>query len=113
MAFSTSFATLGTSTVVAESISACLCLNKLSKDSQPLGELLTFILGHGVHEAIALEESQEFKAGIVSQEVHRGFRLGNRLLRPATIKVSTGPGKKKPTAGTEISTWQHPQQLLE
>ena len=66
-----------------------------------------------VHEATALKESQEFKEGIVSQEVHRGFRLGNRLLRPATIKISTGPGKNKPTAGTEKSTLKQPQLLLE
>ncbi|GAB2271967.1 hypothetical protein Dimus_006797 [Dionaea muscipula] len=48
-----------------------------------------------VHEAIAREESEEFKAGIVIQELRRGFLLGNRLLRPAMVKVSSGPGKKK------------------
>ncbi|GFZ14500.1 co-chaperone GrpE family protein [Actinidia rufa] len=47
-----------------------------------------------VHEAIAREESQEFKEGIVSQEVRRGFYLGNQLLRPATVKVSTGLAKR-------------------
>ncbi|VAH47821.1 unnamed protein product [Triticum turgidum subsp. durum] len=45
-----------------------------------------------VHEAIAREESTEFKAGIVSHEVHRGFLLRERVLRPAAVKVSTGPG---------------------
>lgn len=45
-----------------------------------------------VHEAIAREESTQFKAGIVSHEVHRGFLLRERVLRPATVKVSTGPG---------------------
>ena len=34
----------------------------------------------------------QFKAGIVSQEVRRGFLLRERLLRSATVKVSTGPG---------------------
>jgi molecular chaperone GrpE len=47
-----------------------------------------------VHEAIAREESSQFKAGIVSHEVRRGFLLKERLLRPATVKVSTGPGKQ-------------------
>lgn len=53
-----------------------------------------------VHEAIAREESQEFKEGIVSQELRRGFLLGDRLVRPAMVKVSTGPRKEKPTAST-------------
>lgn len=47
-----------------------------------------------VHEAIAREESTEFKAGIVSHEVHRGFLLREKVLRPATVKVSTGPGEE-------------------
>lgn len=53
-----------------------------------------------VHEAIAREESQEFKEGIVSQELRRGFLLGDRLVRPAMVKVSTGPRKERPTAST-------------
>ncbi|XP_051150789.1 uncharacterized protein LOC127265148 [Andrographis paniculata] len=50
-----------------------------------------------VHEAIARVESQQFKEGIIVQELHRGFFLGDRLLRPAVVKVSSGPGKKKPS----------------
>lgn len=49
-----------------------------------------------MHEAIAREESHEFKEGIVIQEFRRGFYLGDRLLRAAMVKVSTGPGKQKP-----------------
>ncbi|XP_015885577.3 uncharacterized protein LOC107420985 [Ziziphus jujuba] len=48
-----------------------------------------------LHEAIAREESHEFKEGIIIQEFRRGFLLGDRLLRPATVKVSSGPGRKK------------------
>lgn len=48
-----------------------------------------------MHEAIAREESHEFKEGIVIQEFRRGFYLGDRLLRPAMVKVSAGPGKRK------------------
>lgn len=59
-----------------------------------------------LHEAIAREESQEFKEGIVVHEFRRGFQLGDRLLRPATVKVSAGPGRRtastapSPTAAT-------------
>ena len=59
-----------------------------------------------LHEAIAREESQEFKEGIVTQEFRRGFLLGNRLLRPAMVKVSSGPGSKQATVATENSSGQ-------
>ncbi|XP_059631884.1 uncharacterized protein LOC132274588 [Cornus florida] len=59
-----------------------------------------------LHEAIAREESQEFKEGIIVKEFRRGFSLGGRLLRPATVKVSVGPGKKGTSAATEVSTEQ-------
>uniref|UniRef100_A0A7N0TK97 GrpE protein homolog n=1 Tax=Kalanchoe fedtschenkoi TaxID=63787 RepID=A0A7N0TK97_KALFE len=48
-----------------------------------------------LHEAIAREESQEYKEGIIIYEFRRGFLLGDRLLRPAMVKVSSGPGRKK------------------
>ncbi|KAI3717673.1 hypothetical protein L1987_69439 [Smallanthus sonchifolius] len=48
-----------------------------------------------VHEAIAREESKEFNEGIVIEEFRRGFVLGERLLRPAMVKVSAGPGRPK------------------
>ncbi|XP_062028205.1 uncharacterized protein LOC133744091 [Rosa rugosa] len=57
-----------------------------------------------VHEAIAREESQEFPEGIVIQEIRRGFLLGGRLLRPAMVKVSIGPGSKKSPVATEKSS---------
>ncbi|KAL3641798.1 hypothetical protein CASFOL_012613 [Castilleja foliolosa] len=56
-----------------------------------------------MHEAIAREESNEFKEGIIIQEFRRGFYLGERLLRPAMVKVSAGPGKKKPSPVPEIA----------
>ncbi|XP_065881562.1 uncharacterized protein [Euphorbia lathyris] len=54
-----------------------------------------------LHEAIAREESEEYKEGIIIQEFRRGFRLGDRLLRPAMVKVSAGPGKKKAPISVE------------
>ncbi|XP_077233601.1 co-chaperone GrpE family protein [Tasmannia lanceolata] len=59
-----------------------------------------------VHEAIARVESQEFKEGIVIQEVRRGFVLGDRLLRPAVVKVSTGVSPKKALDASEESVEQ-------
>jgi molecular chaperone GrpE (heat shock protein) len=54
----------------------------------------SFVFFMQVHEAISREASMQFKAGIVMHEVRRGFHLKERLLRPATVKVSTGSGKQ-------------------
>lgn len=51
-----------------------------------------------LHEAIGHEESQEFNEGIITEEVRRGFVLGDRLLRPATVKVSSGRKKASPNS---------------
>lgn len=42
------------------------------------------------------EDSSEFKEGVVIEEYRKGFRLGDRLLRPSMVKVSAGPGPAKP-----------------
>uniref|UniRef100_A0A0A9HIX9 Pco143734 n=1 Tax=Arundo donax TaxID=35708 RepID=A0A0A9HIX9_ARUDO len=48
-----------------------------------------------LHEAIMREESVEYEEGIILQEFRKGFKLGERLLRPAMVKVSAGPGPEK------------------
>ncbi|KAL7588407.1 uncharacterized protein LOC111917086 isoform X1 [Lactuca sativa] len=45
-----------------------------------------------LHEAIMREESTEYEEGVVIQEFRKGFRIGERLLRPSMVKVSAGPG---------------------
>ena len=42
-----------------------------------------------VHEAIATEQTDEFEPDTVTREVQRGYRLGDKLLRPAMVKVAT------------------------
>ncbi|KAF5194704.1 Grpe [Thalictrum thalictroides] len=56
-----------------------------------------------LHEAVAREESQGYKEGIITQEIRRGFVLGEQILRPAVVKVSTGPGHKKAPEPTKQS----------
>lgn len=41
------------------------------------------------------EDSEEFEEGIILQEFRKGFKLGDRLLRPSMVKVSAGPGPAK------------------
>ena len=44
------------------------------------------------HEALQMEQSSEYGANIVSRELSTGYRLHDRVLRPAQVFVSTGPG---------------------
>lgn len=48
-----------------------------------------------LHEAIMREDSTLFEEGIIIEEFRRGFILGDKLLRPAMVKVSAGPGPAK------------------
>ena len=42
-----------------------------------------------VHEAVVTEPSDKFEPDIVSEEITRGYRIGDRLLRPAMVKVAS------------------------
>lgn len=44
-----------------------------------------------LHEAIAHEASDEIPEGKVIRQTRRGYRLKDRLLRPAAVVVSSGP----------------------
>jgi len=67
-------------------------------------QLNEFLLSHGVepvqaegakfdpnlHEAVAQEESREVEEGYIVRQLRKGFKLKDRLLRPATVVVSKG-----------------------
>jgi molecular chaperone GrpE len=44
-----------------------------------------------VHQAVIHEPSAEHREGEVMQELQRGYKLGDRLLRPAMVKVAKRP----------------------
>jgi len=46
-----------------------------------------------LHEAIAHEPSREFPEGTVIRQSRRGYRFKDRLLRPSSVVVSSGPAK--------------------
>ena len=54
-----------------------------------------------LHEAVMREPSDEKAEDIVIEELQRGYHLNGRVLRPALVKVSMGPGPKP--ANEEIS----------
>ncbi len=46
-----------------------------------------------LHEAIAHEASTNVAEGTVIRQTRRGYRLKDRLLRPSSVVVSSGPAK--------------------
>lgn len=44
-----------------------------------------------VHEAVGQQPDAQVAEGVIISQVRRGFKLRDRLLRPATVIVSTGP----------------------
>jgi molecular chaperone GrpE len=44
-----------------------------------------------LHEAIAHEPSEKFREGVVIRQTRRGYRMKDRLLRPSSVVVSSGP----------------------
>ena len=66
-----------------------------------------------VHEAVTQEPSDEHPEGTVSNELRRGYRLGERLLRAAMVIVSTGGNPDdnasvEPEAGAVTSETDQP-----
>jgi molecular chaperone GrpE len=73
------------------------------------GQMQTFLRDQGVeeisavgrpfdpniHEAVGQQASAEVPEGTVISQVRRGFKLRERLLRPATVIVSTGRPAKE------------------
>jgi molecular chaperone GrpE len=43
------------------------------------------------HEAVTMEPTDEHKENTVIEEFERGYKLGDRLLRPAKVKVAASP----------------------
>ena len=73
--------------------------------SMVLKQLMDFLTEHGLqpidatgqkfdpnlHEAIAHEPSDEVPEGVVIRQTRRGYRMRDRLLRPSSVVVSSGP----------------------
>jgi molecular chaperone GrpE len=46
-----------------------------------------------LHQAIASEPSDDVPEGVVTRQTRRGYRFKDRLLRPSSVMVSSGPAK--------------------
>jgi molecular chaperone GrpE len=51
-----------------------------------------------LHEAVSHAPSDQYPPDTVLQATRRGYRLGPKLLRPAQVVVSSGPGPSTPAA---------------
>jgi molecular chaperone GrpE len=60
---------------------------------EDLGVVSVPTVGHPfdphVHEAVAMEQTDEYEPDTITQEMQRGYRIGEKLLRPAMVKVAT------------------------
>jgi molecular chaperone GrpE len=45
------------------------------------------------HEAVMQEETDAYPDGYVAEEMQRGYRLGDRVLRPSMVKVASNPNE--------------------
>jgi molecular chaperone GrpE len=54
-----------------------------------------------LHQAVTHEESEEVPAGHVIGELQKGYRLGDRVLRPSVVRVSAGLPEQEPAAEAE------------
>lgn len=53
-----------------------------------------------IHEAISRVETADVAPGAVAVELQRGYRIGDRLLRPAMVSVASAPAAKTPEGGS-------------
>jgi molecular chaperone GrpE len=57
-----------------------------------------------VHEAISRVDGEDVPPGTVAAELQRGYRFGDRLLRPAAVAVSTGRAPEHAPTAAEHAT---------
>jgi molecular chaperone GrpE len=62
---------------------------------QPI-ETVGQIFDPNLHEAVAVEERDELPGNTITEEMLRGYRIGNRVIRHSMVKVTTSPIKDVP-----------------
>jgi molecular chaperone GrpE len=59
---------------------------------QPI-EAIGQVFDPNLHEAVTIEQTDEHEENTVVEEFERGYKLGDRLLRPAKVKVASSPSR--------------------
>ncbi len=57
-----------------------------------------------IHEALLQQPTTECEPGTVVEQVSKGYRLRDRVIRPAKVIVAKAPGESQPTSGAESNT---------
>jgi molecular chaperone GrpE len=57
-----------------------------------------------MHQAVTHEPSDTVPDGHVIAEMQKGYRMGDRVLRPSMVRVSSGPAEAETKAEVEIET---------
>lgn len=90
-----------------------------------LGQFKDVLSNHGVvafhsegtsfdpnwHHAIETEEADHIPEGTIIQEFVKGYKSGDRTLRPARVKVVIAPGKNKQHSGDAASKDALPEDI--
>lgn len=84
---------VGGISMVADQLKSSLANHGL-KEVNPVGQPFD----PNLHEAISQQPSADVAEGSVATVVRTGFTLNGRLLRPASVIVSTGPAVAQPQA---------------
>ena len=53
------------------------------------------------HEAVAMEETEEFPPNTITAEFLRGYRIGDKIVRASMVKVSASRASARPPAAVE------------
>ncbi|MBE6368505.1 MAG: nucleotide exchange factor GrpE [Lentisphaerae bacterium] len=56
-----------------------------------------------LHDAVAYENSEEAADGVILKQWNCGYKLGDRLLRPARVIVSSGPAPEEKAPSEEAA----------
>ena len=56
------------------------------------------------HDAVAYENSDDKAEGVIIKQWNCGYKLGDRLLRPARVIVSSGAAKAEEPAENDAET---------
>lgn len=82
---------------------ADLMLKALKKHGVEPVEALGKSFDPNVHNAIAEDPTDEVAPGTITAEWQRGYRIGDRLLRPAMVRVARGKAKQDVSEGSKES----------
>lgn len=82
-----------------------MIMNEFSRAFEELGVKEIEAVGKAfdpkLHDAVKSEASEDIPEGIVISQWKAGYKLGDRLIRPSSVVVSSGPAKEEEKKGED------------